>query len=216
MLLRKRNRRRRRLIGLAVLLFIVAIVFVALITKPKPPTEPEVYYPMTYRSIIEKCSQEFDLDPAHVAAVIFCESTYRPEALSYADARGLMQIVPKTGKWIAEKLGDEENYSDDKLFDPETNIRYGCWFLSYLNQKYDGDIRRITAAYHAGEGTVAKWLKDSTNSDDGINLENIPSDVTGDYVTKVLKTYEIYKELYAQPEPSPTQVASLEFGNFAA
>ena len=214
---RLRRRRRRRILGFVIVLLIVAaIVLVALLTKPKSRPEPETYYPTTYRSIIEKYSQEFSLDPAHVAAVIFCESTYRPEAVSYLDARGLMQIMPKTGQWIAEKLDDQEDYELQKLFEPETNIRYGCWFLSYLSRKYDGDLRRITAAYHAGEGTVGKWLKDPAISSDGVNLDNIPSEVTDDYVTKVLKTYEIYKELYAQPEPSPTQVAGLKLSHCTA
>jgi soluble lytic murein transglycosylase len=198
---RRRKRRARRLFPLLIALILLASVG-AYFVFTFPRQAQDAQYPMKYTEAIQKYSQEFGLEPAHVAAVILCESSYRPQAVSSAGARGLMQLMPKTGKWIAQKLDLEAEYTDDSLFDPEINIRFGCWFLSYLMEKYDGDITRTTAAYHAGEGTVKKWLQQEENSPDGVNLSSIPSDVTNHYVKKVLHAYEKYKPLYAQQQAS--------------
>ncbi|MEG0144431.1 MAG: lytic transglycosylase domain-containing protein, partial [Clostridia bacterium] len=120
--------------------------------------------------------------------------SFRPEAVSSAGAVGLMQIMPQTGKWVAEKLG-EGDYQLQKLTDPETNIRYGCWYLNYLNGRFDEDMTKVTAAYHAGGGRVNEWLEDEANSKDGKKLSNIPSDVTRAYVKNVYAAYEKYKEI---------------------
>lgn len=199
----RRSRRRRRKIQRSIVLLILFLLLVgvgAYFILNFPKQAQEAQYPMEYTTAIRKYSQEFGLAPAHVAAVILCESSYRPQAVSNVGAMGLMQIMPETGKWIAQKLDVEDVYTDDSLFDPETNIRFGCWFLSYLMEKYDGDMTRTTAAYHAGEGTVKKWLQEEENSPDGVNLSSIPSSVTNNYVKKVLHAYEKYKPLYAQEE----------------
>lgn len=152
-------------------------------------------YPVRYEQSIRQIALEFDLPPAYVAAVILAESSYDPEAVSYADARGLMQLLPSTAEWIAGKLG--ERYDEASLFDPETNIRYGCWYLAFLMNRYDGDMMCSSAAYHAGQGTVDKWLGDERYSGDGETLQAIASAATNTYVSRVLKNYEKYCEIYA-------------------
>lgn len=184
----RRSRRRRRKIQRSIVLLILFLLLVGvgayfILNFPNRRRRPSIQWSTprpsgnTARSLA--C-------PAHVAAVILCESSYRPQAVSNVGAMGLMQIMPETGKWIAQKLDVEDIYTDDSLFDPETNIRFGCWFLSYLMEKYDGDMTRTTAAYHAGEGTVKKWLQEEENSPDGVSLSSIPSSVTNNYVKKVL------------------------------
>ena len=84
-------------------------------------------YPMEYEALIRAYAAENGLDPAYPAAVIMAESSYQPEAVSSANAQGLMQLLPDTAAWIAGKFGEE--YAEGMLFDPETNIRYGCWYL---------------------------------------------------------------------------------------
>lgn len=160
--------------------------------------QPEVTmrrYPMEYEAQIRALSEENGLDPAWPAAVILAESDYRPEAVSSANAQGLMQLLPSTARWIAEKYGEE--YAEGCLFDPQTNLRYGCWYLGYLLRRFDGDMTCATAAYHAGQGRVDEWLADPSISADGRTLTAIPSQATDTYVRRVLEYYEKYTQLYA-------------------
>ena len=152
-------------------------------------------YPVEYEELIRQYAAENEIPPAYVAAVILAESSYRPEAVSQVNAQGLMQILPSTAEWIAGKF--DESYMEGCLFDPETNIKYGCWYLGFLMRRYDGSMRCSSAAYHAGQGTVDKWLADPAYSSDGKTLDKIASDATGTYVERVLKYYEKYEEIYA-------------------
>ncbi len=194
---RRRPRRRSCLARLIMPLCLIALMAVGGYYILNFPKDVVNTYPLKYENIIDQYAREYGLDPARVAAVIYCESSFVADAVSSAGARGLMQIMPETGAWIAQKLDEADAYTDERLFDPETNIRYGCWYLNYLNGRFDGDITKVTAAYHAGGGSVDKWLKDAENSSDGVTLESIPSEVTGRYVRHVKNAYEKYKELYA-------------------
>lgn len=158
-------------------------------------SEPMVTtYITEYEDLIRQYAGENQIPPAYVAAVIMAESSYRPEAVSSVNAQGLMQILPDTAAWIAGKF--DEEYVEGCLFDPETNIRYGCWYLGFLMNRYDGSMRCASSAYHAGQGTVDKWLADPLYSSDGVTLTSIPSEVTGTYVDRVLKYYEGYEKIY--------------------
>ncbi len=200
---RKAARRRRRaraarrwlLLGTVAVLALGFLAIGARVLLDRHPELTVQTYPVEYADLIRLSAQENGLEPAYVAAVILAESSYRPEAVSSAGARGLMQIVPATGEWIAGKLG--ETFSEDALFDPATNIRYGCWYLGFLMDRYGGDMRCASAAYHQGQGTVDAWLKDPRLSADGKTLDRIDSDVTQRYVDRILKYYERYEEIYA-------------------
>lgn len=152
-------------------------------------------YPMEYVETIRACAEENGLDPAYPAAVIMAESSYRPQVVSSANAQGLMQLLPETAEWVAGKLG--ETYEEGCLFDPETNIRYGCWFLGWLMKRYNGDMTCASSAYHQGHGTVDKWLANPEYSPDGATLTVIPSNATDTYIKRILKYYERYTKLYA-------------------
>ncbi|MBR1822110.1 MAG: lytic transglycosylase domain-containing protein [Clostridia bacterium] len=152
-------------------------------------------YPVEFEAQIRLRAKENGLDPAYPAAVILAESSYQTEAISSANAQGLMQLLPTTAEWIAEKF--DEVYAEGCLFDPETNIKYGCWYLGYLTRRFDGDMACATAAYHAGQGQVDAWLANPEYSADGKTLTQIPSEATDTYVKRVLKYYEKYCELYA-------------------
>ena len=82
------------------------------------------------------------------------------------------------------------------LFEPDTNIKYGCWYLGYLIHRFNGNLTCAIAAYHAGQGTVDGWLANPEYSPNGTTLQTIPSSATDTYVKRVLKYYEKYKELY--------------------
>ena len=155
-------------------------------------------YPLRYKDLIVRMADEFTLEPWHVAAVIRCESSFDPMAESNVGARGLMQIMPDTGEWLAGKFNEKDGYDPNSLYDPETNLKYGCWYLNWLMSRYSGDVVLVAAAYHAGQGTVDTWLQNADISSDGftIPIESIPYKSTRDYVIKVMAAREKYEELY--------------------
>ncbi|NLB90299.1 MAG: lytic transglycosylase domain-containing protein [Clostridiales bacterium] len=155
-------------------------------------------YPLGYRQLIEEEAEKYNLDPAFVAAIILNESSFQKRAESSVGARGLMQLMEDTAGWIAQKTGEEEGFHFDLMFQPEINIRYGSWYLHFLSGRFNGDPILVAAAYHAGQGEVGNWLKDSRYSEDGqkIPLEKMIEGPTKNYVTKVTKAYEQYKGLY--------------------
>ena len=192
---RARQARRALAAGMALAIGLGLIGLGAwLLLGPKPEATLELY-PLEYEALIRRYAADNGLDPAWPAAVILAESSYRPEAVSGANAQGLMQLLPSTAEWVSGKV--DETYVEGCLFDPDTNIRYGCWYLGYLARRFDGNLACATAAYHAGQGQVDAWLKDPEVSDDGVTLARIPSEATDTYVKRVLKYYDKYKELYA-------------------
>jgi len=194
---RRRARRRRRVVA-AVVLGMLALALIGmglwLLFARRPETTVQIY-PMEYEALIRSNAAENGLDPALPAAVILAESSYMPEAVSGVNAQGLMQLLPSTAEWVAGKF--DEVYREGSLFEPETNIQYGCWYLGYLIRRFNGNLTCAVAAYHAGQGTVDGWLADPVISPDGATLQTIPSEATDTYVKRVLKYYEKYKELYA-------------------
>ena len=151
---------------------------------------------ITYQSLIERYAAEYNLRPAFVAAIIRNESSFRTDAESSVGARGLMQLMPDTAEWIAGKIGDS-NYSFDHLYDAETNIRYGCWYLNYLSKLFRGDAVLVSSAYHAGQTTVTRWLNDKSISSDGVTIpvDKLPDGPTKQYAGRVTTSYGIYEAL---------------------
>ena len=191
---RRRARRLRLIAAIAALVLALAALTVWIVVDRAPEVVMQ-RYPMEYESTIRLCARLNDIPPAYVAAVILAESSYDPQAVSSVNAQGLMQLLPSTAEWIAGRLG--ETYAEGCLFNPETNIRFGCWYLGFLMQRYHGDMRLSSSAYHAGQGNVDKWLQNPDYSPDGVTLAVIPYDTTDTYVQRVLKYYEKYAELYA-------------------
>lgn len=148
-------------------------------------------YPMNYQDEILKYSEENDLDPYLVYAIINVESNFNPKVKSNANAKGLMQIMDITADWAKEHIELEELAEED-YYKPEINIKIGCWYLSKLSKIYNGNIIEIAAAYNAGTGNVDSWIiegKDVTNGE-------IPFKETEKYVQKVLSNIEVYNVLY--------------------
>ncbi len=151
---------------------------------------------VTWQEHIEKYAAQYNLQPAFVTAIIRNESSFRTNAESSVGARGLMQLMPDTAEWIARKL-DDPTYTFDRMWDAETNIRYGCWYLGYLSRLFRGDPVLVSAAYHAGQTTVTQWLSDPEKSDDGItiNPDRLTDGPTKQYIGRVTQTYGIYQTL---------------------
>lgn len=162
-----------------------------------PAVSRNAMYPTQYEDLVDAAAREFGLEREHIYAVIRCESDFRQEAVSSAGAIGLMQIMPETGQWIAGKFHEQELFTPDMLFEPETNIRYGCWLLSYLSERYGGDMDTVSAAYHAGIGNVDKWLDDAKYSADGLTIDTTPFPGTNRYMEKVRAAYEGYTKKLA-------------------
>ncbi len=153
-------------------------------------------HPNDYIQYVRQYAYEYNIPESVIFAVIKVESDFDAQAESYAGACGLMQMMPKTFEWLTsdEHLGEHLNKSE--LFDAEVNIRYGTYYLNYLYQKFDRNMDTALAAYNAGEGNVASWLKDAEYSDGNGNLIKIPFEETENYVKKVNKEIQTYKELY--------------------
>ncbi len=155
----------------------------------------KVMYPLEHREYISKYSDKYNIDPFLVASIIRVESKFDEEAKSHKGATGLMQITPSTGKWIADIMGIND-YKEEMLYEPETNISFGCWYVNNLKAQFNGNIKLALAAYNGGSGNVTKWLANKEYSSDGLNLDKIPFRETEQYVYRVLKDYKIYRKLY--------------------
>ncbi|HEX8169169.1 MAG TPA: lytic transglycosylase domain-containing protein [Thermoanaerobaculia bacterium] len=121
-----------------------------------------------YGELIHEKAEKYDVDPALVAAVIEQESRFRPGAKSQVGARGLMQLMPRTGRWMGAS----------NLYDPAQNIDAGVKYIKYLNGRFNGDLKKTIAAYNAGEGNVKRYR--------GVP----PFRETRQYVKKVLHNYD--------------------------
>ncbi|MBR2464237.1 MAG: lytic transglycosylase domain-containing protein [Clostridia bacterium] len=144
-------------------------------------------------SIVLTAANTYGVSPAMVLAVIRTESDFYQDALSSAGAVGLMQLLPQTFAYLREEKLNED-LTDNDLWKPQVNIRYGTYYLSYLFSRF-GNWQVTLAAYNAGEGRVEQWLSDSTLSD-GVNLFDIPYPETAHYVTVTLEAYREYLEKY--------------------
>jgi hypothetical protein len=102
---------------------------------------------LPYGAIIHSKAEKYDIDPALVAAVIEAESRFKQSAVSPRGARGLMQLMPRTGRWLGAR----------DLYNPEQNVDAGVKYLKYLNERFDGNLKQTIAAYNAGEGTVKRY-----------------------------------------------------------
>jgi soluble lytic murein transglycosylase len=178
-----------RIIWLFIIIGILYLIFYNI------PQFFKIIYPLRYQNTITKYAEEYTIDAPLIAAVIKTESNFYTFAESRKGARGLMQVTPATGKWIAEKL-KIDNYNDNMLYDPEINIKFGCWYIQHLCKYFNNDYKLVLAAYNGGMGNVDKWLKDNRLSYNGTTLDIIPFKETSEFVERVKKNYKVYKKLY--------------------
>ena len=161
----------------------------------------QVIFPLVYWELIKKHSKTYDLDPYLIAALIAQESTFDPEIKSVANAWGLMQVVPTTGRRLARALGIRR-FTTQSLTVPETNIRLGTLHFSRLIGQFDG-IFYALASYNAGENRVVRWKNERPNIDDDEFIDDIPYPETQNYVKRILGTAEDYRVLYGRDGGRP-------------
>lgn len=170
------------------------------------PTEIlQVIFPLTYWDSIKKQSALRGLDPYMVAALIAQESTFDPKIKSAANAWGLMQVVPATGRRLARSLGIRK-FTTAMLTDPEINLRLGTLYFSRLAAQFGG-AHYALASYNAGENRVVRWKAERPGLDEDEFIDDIPFPETQNYVKRILGTAEDYRMLYGEGDGTPRPVA---------
>jgi soluble lytic murein transglycosylase len=165
----------------------------------------QLAYPRGFYKHVSEYASEFGLDECLVLAVIREESRFNPKTVSWANARGLMQMIPETGRNVARLIGIRPYYTN-KLHEPDINIRMGCYYLSQLMKRFDNNPMLALAAYNGGPLRVKKWMNkwwSEVGPDIDIDefVESIPLSETKRYVQKVMKSYFEYKRLYSIKQP---------------
>ena len=143
------------------------------------------FFPLKYEEEIASASQDFDVDPVLVASIISSESGFNSKSVSKKGAIGLMQLMPSTAEYLAEKL----NYGEYDLYNVKDNITLGTYYLSILSDSFNDNVL-VLCSYNAGPGNVARWLQEY--SSDGENLEKIPFKETENYVKKCQRAMKYY------------------------
>jgi soluble lytic murein transglycosylase len=162
-----------------------------------------ILYPLEFADILAVKSAREGVDPTLVAALICQESTFDPEALSPAGARGLMQIIPRTGREIARGMG--VRFQPRALSDPSVSLDFGTRYLAGLLERYGNRIDRALAAYNAGPHRVDQWTAAEPDMPSEVFIETIPFSETRHYVATVLANQAHYGRIY--PLAPRTQAA---------
>ncbi|GGD52762.1 lytic transglycosylase domain-containing protein [Paenibacillus nasutitermitis] len=177
-----------------VLLFLVIVLLVMLYLKSDWMNR--WMYPIHYQSDIQISSVNYGLDPHLVAAIIRVETNFSNNKVSKKGAIGMMQLMPDTADWIAEK-GKFTKISHNAIASrADISIEMGAWYLNSLQQQFKGNTYAIVAAYNAGPGTVNRWLSDGTWDGKMETVNQLPYGETRHYVQRVIYYYNKYKKLY--------------------
>jgi soluble lytic murein transglycosylase len=158
-----------------------------------------ILFPEPYWTIIKAESAKNNLDPYLVASLIRQESEFNPSAISYANAWGLMQLLPSVGKMLAKQEG-MSHFQTFQLLDPETNIRLGTRYLKQTIDRFGGVPEYALAAYNAGESRVEDWQAAGPYRGMDEFVESIPFTQTREYVQAILRNIEIYREIDAKTD----------------
>lgn len=173
---------------LQIAIFSIALVFSAVIIyRYFPEIWGDVFYPLEYKDEIISASNEFSVEKNLIAAVIFTESHFNPDAGSHAGAKGLMQLIPSTARGVAKQLGIQD-YTDDKIFDPKLNIRLGTAYLRSAIDSRGGNIDVALANYNAGPKYAGLFQI-------SLNRSLLPRE-TDSYLRKVRSAWESYDKIY--------------------
>ncbi len=158
----------------------------------------ESLFPMPFSEDLRANASRHDLDPYLVAALIRQESEFDPAARSRAGARGLMQIMPATGRLLARKAGLRP-FSSGKLYVPELSLQLGTLHLRDVLDQFENSLEYTLAAYNAGEHRVVEWVTWGNFEEPGTFVETIPFTETREYVQSVLRNMAVYRALYGEP-----------------
>ena len=158
----------------------------------------EALFPKAYWPDLRKYSVLNGLDPYLVASLIRQESEFNALALSRANAVGLMQLLPKTGKTVAKQV-KLKGYNAPQLYTPAVNLELGTRYFKDMVDKYNGQFEYALAAYNAGSDRVGDWLGQGHYRDPQEFVESIPFTETREYVQAILRNANVYRQLYGTP-----------------
>ena len=158
----------------------------------------EALFPKPYWSDLKRHATANGLDPYLVASLIRQESEFNPAAVSRANAVGLMQLLPRTGKLVAREV-KLKRYSPNQLYTPEVNMQLGTRYFKGMVDKFGGSFEYALAAYNAGSDRVEEWLGQGKYRDPQEFVESIPFTETREYVQAILRNANVYKQLYGTP-----------------
>jgi peptidoglycan lytic transglycosylase len=164
----------------------------------------QVIFPLTYWDAIKKNAALYELDPYVVASLILQESNFDPAARSHANAWGLMQIIPPTGRRLAVAVGIRR-FNTAMLTNGDTNIRLGTLYFKRLVAQFGG-VYYALASYNAGENRVVRWKAERPGMEEDEFIDDIPFPETQNYVKRVLGIAEDYRRLYGEGEGRPSPV----------
>lgn len=172
----------------AILLILVVSLFTFIKSDIDLWTIRRNFAPIRYQEKIDKYASKHSIEAELLTALIYVESRFNKYSRSPKGAVGLMQLMPSTALWVAEKL-EYKNFELEDLNDPEVNIKFGSWYFSYLYQKFDKDLIKTIAAYNAGESNVKKWINNGWKGD---IEQQLPFKETDNFVRRVISTKEYY------------------------
>ena len=176
---------------------VIFLAFAIYLTFASEAFQRHYLYPFPYRDTVETYSDRYRVDPYLAIAVIKTESKFQDGVHSHRGAIGLMQLMPDTAAWIAKQL-DDQDFSLERLHEPDMNIRYGTWYLSSLRDEFQGNEVLMLAAYNAGRGNVHEWMDTYGWTMDFSAVDEIPYEETKAYVASVLKNKKKYEALYGK------------------
>ncbi len=153
------------------------------------------FYPLAFKELIEPWSRERNIDPLLVWAFMTAESAYNPWAISHANARGLMQMMPQTGGLIADRM-HLRDYGTALIFDPEIVVPMATWYIQALLEKFNGQLPLSIPSYNAGPHRVAVWLSLKGKLPMDEFVEEIPYDEAREYTKKVLRYYGYFRLIH--------------------
>ena len=158
----------------------------------------EALFPRPYWSDLKRFSTANNLDPYLVASLIRQESEFNPLAVSRANAVGLMQLLPKTGRVVAREQS-VKHYNPSQLYTPTMNLELGTRYFRGMVDKFNGSFEHALAAYNAGSDRVEEWMGQGPYRDSPEFVESIPFTETREYVQAIMRNANVYRQLYGTP-----------------
>lgn len=172
------------------------IPFLSLPVSQIPLPYWRLAFPQPYWAALSSNAQANGLDPFLVAALIRQESEFNAGVVSYANAYGLMQMLPSTGKQIAKRTGDRK-FATSELLDPNKNLKWGTIYLRQAIDRWDGHVEYALASYNAGDTPVKAWVGANDYRDMPEWVESIPYTQTREYVQAIVRNRELYRAIYS-------------------
>jgi soluble lytic murein transglycosylase len=151
-------------------------------------------YPRAYQDLVEKYQDTGKNPEGYLWSIMRKESGFNPHVVSYADAQGLLQMIPATTLRVSKLLGVP--YDPGKLYEPEYNIQLGSWYIGHLLQKFKGQVPFGAGSFNSGPRPVMKWLDLYGDRETDEAVELVPYTQTREYMKKVTENYARYRYLY--------------------